>query len=366
MSDVVARRLSRRIGGPVVTLAVDIRLRRAGFDLDVAFEAGPGVTALFGPSGAGKTTVARVVAGLERGASGRVVVAGRDVTGLPPHRRRVACMFQEARLFPHLDVARNLTFGAARGTDPRPMAERLAIDHLLDRRPAGLSGGEAARVALGRALLSDPALLILDEPLAALDHRLKAQVLPHLERLRDGGLPVLYISHAMDEVARLADTLVLMQAGRAERVGPLAAMLSDPSAAALIGPMAAGAVLTGRAGAREDGLTVVDTAAGRLRLPGIDAAPGARLRLRLLASDVIVAIEPPRGLSALNVLPATIEAVHEGGGPGVMLRLRAGDAALLARVTRVSATALDLRPGRSVWAILKASGVSRADIGTGG
>ena len=346
-----------------MSLSLDVRLHRPSFALEAALEAGPGVTALFGPSGAGKTTLARIVAGLERGHTGRVAVAGRDVTALPPHRRRVAMMFQEPRLFPHLSVRANLLYGARRGSDPRPVAEALEVAHLLDRRPMGLSGGEAARVALGRALLAEPDLFVLDEPLAALDHRLRAQVMPHLERLRGAGLPVLLISHAMEEVARLADTLVLMRAGRIVRAGPVEDVMADPSSAALIGPAQAGALLTGRVGARRDGVSVVETAAGPLRLPGIDAAEGAEVRVRLLASDVVVAVEEPRGLSALNVLPAVVEAVRPGEGPGVMLGLRAGEARILARVTRLSTEALGLMPGRRVWAVVKATGVARVDVG---
>ena len=349
-----------------MSLRIRARLDRPGFRFDVDLEAGPGVTAVFGPSGAGKTTLARLVAGLERVPGARVVVAGRDVSALPPHRRRVACMFQDARLFPHLTVRGNLLFGAPRGTDPGPSAETLRIAHLLDRRPAGLSGGEAARVALGRALLARPALLVLDEPLAALDHRLRAELLPHLERLRGGGVPVLYISHAMEEVARLADTLVLLRGGRVVRAGAVAEVMADPDAAALIGPAAAGAVLSGRVSATVDGITTVETPAGLLRLPGVAGPPGSEVRVRLLASDVVVAVVKPRGLSALNVLPATVEALRPGEGPGVMVRLRAGEAALLARVTRVSVAALGLAPGRAVWAVVKATAVARSDIGGGG
>ena len=336
--------------------------RPGGFTLDVDLAAPAGVTVLFGPSGAGKTTVARLMAGLERGAS-RVVVAGRDVTRRPAHSRGVGYVFQEPRLFPHLDVAANLAFGAAPGTDPRPMADRLGLDALLSRRPAGLSGGEKARVALGRALLRAPALLILDEPLAALDAPRKAELLPHLDALRGGGLPILYVSHAIEEVARLADTLVVMREGRVARHGPVAELLGDPASAALVGPGAAGAVLTGRVGEVRDGLTRVATAAGALWLPGIAAAPGAAVRVRLPASDVIVSVARPEGLSALNVLEAVVEAVHPGEGPGAMLGLRAGEARLLARVTRRSQDALGLVPGVPVWAVVKATGVARADVG---
>ena len=352
-----------------MTLEVAIRRRAGEFELDVELVAGGGVTALYGPSGAGKTTLARCAAGLARPDAGRIALGGRvlfdgsTATDVATHRRGIGYVFQEPRLFPHLDVARNLTFGAPRGADPGPVAARLGIGRLLPRRIAALSGGEAARVAIGRALLRDPALLILDEPLAALDAARRADLLPWLEGLRDAGVPILYISHAIEEVARLADTLVLLRDGRVERAGPVAELLADPATAALLGPSQAGAILEGRVVAVADGLASVETAAGPLVVPG--GTLGAWMRLRIRAEDVIVATEAPRGLSALNVLPATIEAAQGGHGPGVMLRLRAGQGVLLARVTRRSAAALDLVPGRTVWAVVKTSGVARADVGAG-
>ncbi|WGH78885.1 molybdenum ABC transporter ATP-binding protein [Jannaschia ovalis] len=348
-------------------LELEIRRRAGAFTLDVALEARAGVTAIFGPSGAGKTTLARCVAGLAAPDAGRIVLDGRvlfdGATDLPPHRRGIGYVFQEARLFPHLDVAGNLLYGAARGTDPAEVAALLDIAPLLGRRPAGLSGGEAARVALGRALLRDPKLLILDEPLAALDQKLRLQILPYLERLRDRGLPVLFISHAIEEVARLATTLVLMGDGRVIHVGSTGDVLSDPAIAARLGPSQAGAMLEGRVVTVAEGLATVATPAGRLQVAGVDAPPGTGLRIRIRAEDVIVATARPEGLSARNVLPAVVESVQAGQGPGLMLRLRAGEGALLARVTQASAREMDLVPGRQVWAVVKTSGVARADVG---
>ena len=349
---------------------LEVAITRAvgAFALDVTLEAASGVTAVFGPSGAGKTTLARCVAGLARPDGGRIALDGEVLFGpgvdVPPHRRGIGYVFQEARLFPHLDVRGNLLYGAPRGTDPGAVADMLDIAPLLDRRPAGLSGGEAARVALGRALLRRPRLLILDEPLAALDMGLRGAILPYLERLRDGGVPILYISHAIEEVARLADTLVLLREGRSLRAGPVGAILSYPEAAAQMGPGMAGAVLEGRVVALADGLATVGTPVGALQVAGLETV-GARVRLRIRAEEVMVAVEEPRGLSALNVLPGVIETVREGQGPGVMLRLSVGDGALLARVTRRSAAALGLVPGRAVWAVLKTSGVARSDVGGG-
>ena len=346
---------------------LDLAIRRTAgaFTLDVALSAARGVSAIFGPSGAGKTTLARCIAGLAKPDAGRIALDGRvlfdGATDVPPHRRDIGYVFQDARLFPHMDVRRNLLYGAARGTDPARVAEMLGIAALLDRAPGGLSGGEAARVAIGRALLRRPKLLILDEPLAALDTRRRDVVLPWLEGLRDAGLPILYISHAIEEVARLADTLVLLEAGRVARAGPVGELLSDPGAAALLGPSQAGSVLEGRVTRQDDGLSQVETPIGALEIAGI--APGtAAVRLRIRAEDVIVATERPAGLSALNVLPMRIGALHEGQGPGVMLRLVAGEGALLARITRRSRDRLGLVPGQAVWAVLKTSGVARADV----
>lgn len=341
--------------------------RRAGdFTLDLGLEASAGVTAVFGPSGAGKTTLARCIAGLAQPDAGHIRLDGRTLFGaganLPPHRRDIGYVFQDARLFPHLSVAQNLTYGAPQGADARAVAEMLGIAPLLTRRPGGLSGGEAARVAIGRALLRRPKLLILDEPLAALDARRREAVLPWLEGLRAAGMPILYISHAIEEVARLADTLVLLKDGKAVRTGPLAEVLSDPVAAALMGPSQAGAMLEGVVIARADGLATVQTQVGIMQVAGVSEA-AVRVRLRVRAEDVIVATEEPKGLSALNVLPMIVGAVQPGQGPGVMLRLIAGEGALLARVTQRSRDRLDLRAGTQVWAVIKASGVARADVG---
>ncbi|WP_245624182.1 molybdenum ABC transporter ATP-binding protein, partial [Jannaschia donghaensis] len=258
--------------------------RRAGdFKLDVSLLVAPGVTAVFGPSGAGKTTLARCVAGLARPDAGRIALDGRILfdgsTDLPPHRRDIGYVFQEARLFPHLSVRENLLYGAPRGTDPAAVANMLGITPLIARRPGDLSGGEAARVAIGRALLRRPRLLILDEPLAALDTRRRDIVLPWLENLRDAGLPILYISHAIEEVARLADTLVLLDEGRVRRAGQVGAVLSDPEAAAMMGVSQAGAMLEGRVIGRADGLAEVETAIGTLHLAGIGGG-AQRVRIR--------------------------------------------------------------------------------------
>ncbi len=362
-----------------MTLNIAIQHHFPGFALDVAFAAPAGVTALFGRSGSGKTTVINAVAGLLRPDQGRIVaesVALLDTAAgvnLPPHRRRIGYVFQDARLFPHLTVRQNLLFGRwftpkADGVALARVVDLLGIGPLLARRPAALSGGEKQRVAIGRAILSNPRLLALDEPLAALDDARKAEILPYLERLRDElSLPILYVSHSMAEVARLATTVVLMEGGRVTAAGPTAAILSDPATAPGLGLREAGAVLHARVAAHEaDGLTRLDTSAGALWLPRVAAPIGTSLRLRILAQDVMLATTRPEGISALNILAGVVRDIRMGDGPGALVRLDAGDEILLARITRRSATALALAPGRPVFVVLKAVSVAQENVGGGG
>lgn len=361
-------------------MSVEIALAHAfaGFTLDLAFTAPPGLTALFGPSGSGKTTVINAVAGLLRPDRGRVVVDGTVLldtaagTALPPHRRRTGYVFQDARLFPHLTVRQNLGYGAwfasaAPGPDMARIVELLDIGPLLYRRPAGLSGGERQRVALGRAILSRPRILLMDEPLSALDEALKLDILPYLERLRDElHLPILYVSHAMAEVARLATTLVLVDRGRLVAAGPAGVVLSDPATAPALGLREAGALLSVRVGAHDaDGLSRLDSGAGPLWLPRVSAAPGTHLRVRILAQDVMIARTRPEGISALNVLPATVRDLRLGDGPGALVRLDCGGEVILARITRRSVGALGLAPGTPVFAVLKAVSVAQENVGSG-
>ncbi len=361
-----------------MTLEVALGHRFGAFRLDAAFAAPPGVTALFGRSGSGKTTIVNAVAGLLAPDRGRVAVDGAvlldTAAGLsvPAHRRRVGTVFQEARLFPHLSVRQNLAFGrwfAPRGAvleSPARVVDLLGIGPLLDRRPGALSGGEASRVAIGRALLSGPRILLMDEPLASLDEARRAEILPYLERLRDEArMPILYVSHSVAEVARLATTVVAIEAGRVARAGPAEAMLADPDAVRALGVREAGAVLRARVRGHDgaDGLTEIDSGAGRLWLPRIDAPVGAQVRVRIAAQDVILALDPPAGISALNVLPVVVTAIHEGEGPGAAVGLLAGGDRLLARITRRSVRSLGLAPGTRCFAVLKAVSVAPRDIG---
>lgn len=363
-----------------MTLAVRIAHRFPGFALDVAFEAPPGVTALFGRSGAGKTTVVNAVAGLIRPDAGRVAIDGETLIDtearvwLPPHRRRIGYVFQEGRLFPHLSVEGNLLYGrrfaprGAEGPELGEVVELLGIGSLLARRPGALSGGEKARVAIGRALLSRPRLLLMDEPLAALDAPRRAEILPYLERLRDATrLPILYVSHQMTEVARLATTLVAIDAGRVVSAGPAERVLADPGAVRLLGVRAAGAVIAARVVGHdaEDGLTELAFSGGTLWLPRLAAAPGQSVRLRIEAHEVTLSRDRPEGLSALNVLPAVVDEIREGEGPGAAVALRVGEDRILARVTRRSVRRLGLAKGVACHAILKATAVAPADVGRG-
>lgn len=357
-------------------LSVDIRHGFPGFTLDARFDAPAGVTALFGQSGSGKTSIVNAVAGLMRPASGRIEVDGTvlsdSATGtfLAPHRRGVGYVFQDARLFPHMNVRQNLLYGrwfASTRSDKVEFArivDLLGIGALLDRRPGGLSGGERQRVALGRAMLSRPRILLMDEPLAALDEARKAEILPYLERLRDETrLPILYVTHSPAEVARLATTVALIDAGRIIASGPAARILADPATAPLLGLREAGAIINARVGAKDaDGLTRVDSSAGPLWLARDDLPIGADLRLRILAQDVMLALERPAGVSALNILPASVLDLTPIEG-GILVRLDAGEEVILSRITTRSANALTLAPGKAVYAVLKTVSVAPGSIG---
>ncbi len=350
-------------------ISVDIKKRLGDFLLDVQFDAPMGVTAIFGRSGSGKTSVVNAVAGLLQPDAGRIAV-GQSLlldsakrTHLPPQQRRIGYVFQDARLFPHLTVMRNLSYGG--NHDAARVIDVLGLGQLLDRMPAGLSGGERQRVALGRALMCDPQLLLMDEPLAALDAPRKAEILPFLERLRDDvKIPILYVSHDVSEVARLATTLVVLEGGRVTASGPVGQVLSQPETVPLVGVRAAGAVIETTVAGRllDDGLTELAFSGGRLVLPGILGVLGQAVRIRIPAQDVILAKHAPSDLSALNILPVTITRIEQGRGPGVAVGLQTGDDHLLARVTRRSAQRMELAVGQKIYAIIKATAVGPEDI----
>ncbi len=355
-------------------LQITVRHRFAGFTLDVDVSAPPGVTVLFGPSGSGKSTLINAVAGLLRPDAGRIVVGDRVLLdtaarrALPPHRRRIGYVFQDARLFPHLSVRANLLYGrwfaprGAQGARVEHVIEMLGIGHLLARRPGALSGGEKARVALGRALLAAPRLILADEPLAALDEARKAEILPYFERLRDDvSVPILYVSHSSAEVARLATTVVALQGGRVAALGPPEAVLGEVAAT---GARGIASVLRVRVAAHHaDGLSELDTGAGALHLPRVAAAPGTVLRVRIAAQEVILSPAPPEGLSALSVLRGTIAEIAPGRGPAARVVLAVGDQRLIARVTQRSVAALGLAPGQTCHAIVKSVAIAPEDVG---
>lgn len=340
-----------------MSLSVALRHRLGDFTLDAAFEVAGGVTALFGPSGAGKSSIVAAVAGLLRPDAGRILLNDRVLTDteagvfVAPHHRRAGLVFQEARLFAHMSVRNNLLYGWRRAPQPLPAEEiervvaMLGLEALLARHPRHLSGGEKARVALGRALLASPQILLLDEPLAALDAARRAEILPYLEKLRDQTkVPMLYVSHAVDEVARLADHVVLLEAGRVTGTG-------SPGAC-LVGRDGLGAVIDATVlGLREDGLTELGFDTGRLTVTA-KALPGTRLRLRIGADDILIARVQPKEISANNVLRVTVQqvAITEDICDVV---LSAGPAPLLARITAASARRLALTPGLPVFAIIK-------------
>lgn len=336
-------------------------------DVDLALPA-RGTIGLFGPSGCGKTTLLRCLAGLQDNAAGRLVVDGAswqdDARGirLPTHRRPLGYVFQEANLFAHLDVRRNLEYGMKRvpASDRRMtwdhVVELLGIGHLLARLPANLSGGERQRVGIARALLTSPRLLLLDEPLAALDHARKQEILPYLEHLRDEvALPIVYVSHSPDEMARLADHLVAMEGGRVVAHGPLVEMLGRIDLPIHLGEDT-GAVLDGVVAERDAAwqLARVDIDGGALWVRDSGVPVGQRVRVRILARDVSIARERIDS-SIMNTLPATVVEQGADTHPALALvRLQVGRDILLARVTRRSAAHLALTEGAAMWAQIKA------------
>jgi molybdate transport system ATP-binding protein len=353
----------------VVDSRIRLKLPRAGFELavDLALPA-RGITALFGASGSGKTSLLRCVAGLERAQGGLVRIGGEvwqdDAAGrfLPTWRRPLGYVFQEASLFEHLDVQANLHYGLKRSGAPaaagalQAAIELLGIEGLLRRAPAQLSGGERQRVAIARALATQPRLLLLDEPLSALDHARRQEVLPWLERLRDeSSIPMLYVTHAADEVARLADHLVVLDRGRVQAAGPVAEVLAAIDTPVSLGEDT-GALLTGRVAERDARwhLSRVEFPGGSLWLGDAGIKLGQTVRLRVLARDVSITTEEPRHTSIQNHLPCVIEASSADAHPAqVLLRLRIGKSVLLARITRRAFDSLGLRPGLQAWAQVK-------------
>jgi molybdate transport system ATP-binding protein len=359
-------------------LEVDVALARGDFRLDCAFASDAPIVALFGRSGCGKTTLVNAIAGIVRPERGRIVVAERTLfdsargIDLPPESRRVGYVFQDALLFPHLTVARNLAYGEAltppgeRFVDRDKVFALLDLRRLLDRRPTDLSGGERQRVAIGRALLASPRVLLMDEPLASLDAPRKAEILAYVELLRDElRLPIVYVTHAIEEVTRLADHMVVLSDGRLAAQGRVAEVMSRADLQPLTGRFEAGAVIDARVASLDEryGLSTLAFAGGELVVPNVDALPGEPVRARIRARDVSLALSRPSEVSIQNVFPAKVVGLTSEFGAIVDVTLDVNGTPLIARITRKAADELALVPGRPVFALVKAVSIDRRSVG---
>ena len=353
------------------TIHVRYALESAEFAMDVDLDLPlRGITGVFGASGAGKTSLLRCIAGLERPHTGKLVVAG-DVwqddasdTWRAVHERDIGYVFQEPRLFSHLDVRSNIEYGIRRrehhtAPDIDNVIGLLGIERLLPRKPDELSGGEAQRVAIARALLCAPRFVLMDEPLASLDQARKNEILPFLDRLHaEGSVPIIYVSHNIDEVSRLCDHLVVMENGRVVADGELQSVLVRTDLPILAGEEA-GAVIYGTIESYDsiDDLTQLDCSGGNLWVPGNAGERGAIVRLRMRASDISLCRVRPDSSTILNIVPAVVEAIQSGSGPSVFVRLKIGEDAVVARVTRRSIRELELQHGDVVYAQIKSVAV---------
>ena len=362
----------------MIELAVTKQLGTFRIEADLALPAS-GITALFGRSGAGKTTIVNMLAGLVRPDRGRIAVAGEVLFSserridLPPERRRLGYVFQEGRLFPHYSVRGNLLYGAPRGAARSgfdAVVAMLGLAPLLERRPGDLSGGEKQRVAIGRALLAAPRLLLMDEPLAALDAPRKAEILPFIERLRDElRIPVIYVSHAMEEIVRLADTLVLLSDGKVAAVGAVEELTSRLDLRPLTGRYEAGAVIRTTLAGHDVayGLSELAFPGGRLRVSHLSLPLGTPVRVRVRARDVALARTRPAATSIRNIFPGRIVEIAPDHGPLADIRLDIGPpgepVALWARITRRSLQELELAPGVEIFALLKTVALDRTSLG---
>jgi len=356
-----------------MSLSIDVRHRLGSFELEAAFASAGGITAVFGASGCGKTSLVNIIAGLIRPDFARISVGdtvlvdtarGIDV---PPHQRRIGYVFQEARLFPHMTVESNLAYGewftpkAQRYAARTQILDLLGIAHLLKRRPRDLSGGEKQRVAIGRALLASPRLLLMDEPLASLDAARKAEIMPYLERLRDEvKIPIVYVSHSVAEVMRLATDVAVLSQGKLAAFGPAAEIAQRLDLVPDDEREEGGVIIDMQVAAHDAGfdLTRLASGAGDIYVPGRLGPEGTPARVRIRARDVMLALEEPRNISALNILRGTVAEISSAGPSSVNVRLDCGGAAVVARITRHSASALGLAPGTPAFAVVKAVSVS--------
>jgi molybdate transport system ATP-binding protein len=361
-----------------IVIAVDIEESLGQFHLDVAFTAEAPIVGLFGRSGAGKTCLVNALAGISRPERGVIVVNGITLFDskrrihVAPERRRLGYVFQDDLLFPHLDVESNLLYGfrraprAERMIDPKHVIELLGLGALLERLPTALSGGERQRVAIGRALLAQPRLLLMDEPLASLDVSRRDEVLRYIELLRDDlHIPIVYVSHSVAEITRLADTMVLLSDGKALAVGEVDDVMGRIDLRPQTGRYEAGAVIDTAVAAHDVdyGLTTLHFDGGDLTVPNVEALVGERVRVRIRARDVSIALARPEGLSIVNVLEGSVAAIADDGGTIVELQLQVGAARLQARITRRSRDELKLAEGRRVYALVKAVSLDRRSVG---
>ncbi len=352
-----------------MSLTVDVRHTLGAFQLEASFASSGRLTALFGPSGSGKTTLVNLIGGLIRPEHGRIAIGGRTLVDTdqrlftPAHKRRIGYVFQDARLFPHLSVRQNLLYGrwftppAERTGDVGRIIEMLGLDHLLERKPSFLSGGEKQRVAIGRALLASPSLLLMDESLASLDDARKAEIMPYIERLRDETeTPIVYVSHSIAEVSRLATDIVVLAGGRVTAAGPAGAIMQRLDLLPPEEQGQGGAILETRIFAYDSAfdMSTLRSAAGEIHVPGNVGAIGQTMRVRLRARDVMISTQKPEGLSALNILEGEIVEIGSRAGALVELRLACGGEAVVSRITRHSLHALQLVPGMKVFAVIKA------------
>jgi molybdate transport system ATP-binding protein len=356
----------------------DLRLRHQfnAADLDLYIHSDARVLALFGSSGAGKTSLIKALEGSFAPQLAVLKVAGDTLVDttqsicVPKHRRRLGVIYQDARLFPHMTVTHNLCyaqkFGRAKIVNGalEEVIELLGLERILHQRPATLSGGEAQRVAIGRALLSQPRALLLDEPLAAIDQARREEIIPYLLRLkRELSLPMILVSHDLNDVVRLADDVVLIDEGRVLDQGRLDQVLANPGLSQFFGPTQTGAVINGHVVAHHpDGITEINTSAGSALLTQIDTKVGSDVRIRVLAKDVVISREKPNGLSALNIWYGSIVSITTSGGRGVVVDLKCGSEHVLAFVTNRSSQALALEAGATCWLVIKSLSLTEPQI----
>lgn len=354
-----------------MTISVEILEHLGDFELDARFVSTGRLTALFGPSGSGKSSVINFMAGLIKASDGKVAIDGRVLfdsdkrINVPRHKRRIGYVFQEARLFPHMSVRQNLAYGRwfapaeNRNADSKGVIDLLGLGQILDRMPNLLSGGEKQRVAIGRALLSSPKLLLMDEPLASLDQARKSEIMPYIERLRDETkVPIIYVSHSVAEVARLATDIVVMSNGMVVASGSTEEILQRSDLMPVEEQGEAGSMLEMAVVSFDEkfGITLLRSAIGEIRVPGRFAIPGKTVRLRVRARDVMIADQRLKGLSALNQLEGIITGINRQG-PIADVKINCGGTSIMSRITHQSSHSLKLAVGMPVFAIIKTASI---------